>query len=96
MLIGLAVGSDNGISRGSKFSAILVSGEVLGIVECVEVSEFSCNCIVSDRRNSEFWEGLENRMTADPSPPRGVIFTRYIAEEVLESVKQLLKAWEDS
>ena len=96
LVLGLEIGTQEGATPGARFRVATVSGETLGFGECIEVFETSCLCMVSDRINTDYWESLEGRMLTDPSPPAGVTFTGYVAEEILDTIRQLLEKWEDS
>lgn len=79
---------------GTRFRVTnTASGEIWGIIEAIEVQDISCVCQVFDRINIEFWDGLEERMGRDPSPPSGVSLSKEIPEELLELVQGLISSW---
>ena len=96
LIVSLPVGIQDGITRDAKFWATTATGERLGIVECVEVSEASCLCMVFAILNEDFWADLEARKSRDPSPPMGVDFVGYIPEGFLVDVQRFLRQWEVS
>jgi hypothetical protein len=94
VVVRLAIGSSESVATGDRFVAVnAATRERLGVLEVEEAEADSCVCRVSDRINVEFWEGLEGRMSRDPSPPAGVTFSLEGAEEVLNTIKQLLRSW---
>jgi hypothetical protein len=94
VVVRLALGSSESVAEGDKFGAVnAATRQKLGVLEVIVVEADSCLCWVSDRINVEFWEGLEGRMTRDPSPPAGITFSMEGAEEVLNTVEQLLRRW---
>lgn len=96
LIVSLPIGIQDGITRGAKFWATTATGDRLGVVECFEVSESSCLCVVFAILNEDFWTDLDARKSRDPSPPMGVHFTGYIPEGFLVDVQRFLKQWEVS
>ena len=96
LILSLSIGIQGGITRDAKFWATTATGERLGIVECIEVSESSCLCVVFAILNEDFWTDLDARKNRDPSPPLGVDFVGYIPEGFLVDVQRLLTQWEVS
>jgi hypothetical protein len=100
VVIRLAIGRDSGVNLGDRFLvANIATGKTWGSVDAVETEDASCLCSVSDRSEMteglEFWQGLEDRMRSDPSPPSGVSFSKYIPEGLYDAVRQILQNWEE-
>jgi hypothetical protein len=94
VVIRLEIGSQESVVPGDKFEVSnIASKEKLGTIEVIEIEETSCVCSVFDRINVHFWDGLEERMRRDPSPPSGVIISREFPEGILESMQILLRNW---
>ncbi len=71
-----------------------VTGEQLGTLEVVVVEQDYCLCEVTDRMDSsDFWTGLEERMTRCFCPPSRVEFGQYVSENSIDSVSRLVRRW---
>ena len=91
--IGLPLGEADGVSAGDRFRVVnTATREVLGVIQSIKVEASSCLCSVSDRRNPDFWEGLERRIY-DPTPPAGVIFFKEAPDDFLDFAERLLQNW---
>ena len=95
LIILVAAGQEDSVDVGERFiSYNEASRSELGIIVSVEVDRDLCRCEIADEMGqTEFWEGLESRMTRDFGPPGGVTFLRQIDSEVIESAKRLLRSW---
>ncbi len=93
--VSLLLGGQDGVMLGHRFTVFnTATQENWGVLEVSEIQETSCTCVVSDRINPEFWEGLEGRMRSDASPPHGVSIRRQIPIEALfDWLHELLKTW---
>jgi hypothetical protein len=94
VVIRLEIGPQESVFLGDKFEVLnIASNEKLGTIEVIEIEETSCVCSVFDRMNVEFWDGLEERMRRDPSPPSGVRISREFPKGLLEYVRSLVRNW---
>jgi hypothetical protein len=90
----LAISSQSTDLLGVKFEVLnSASKEKLGTLEVIEIEDTSCLCSVFDRINVEFWEGLEERMRRDPSPPSGITISREFPDGLLELMQDLVRSW---
>lgn len=95
VIIKLPLGAAGGTLSGQRILASnAATGEVLGVVEPVEIREASCLCLVADRMDqAEFWDNLESRKRRDFSPPQGVVFSREIPDGFWDFAEKVTLHW---
>lgn len=95
VVIKLPLGEDSGTLVGQRIlAANTATGDIIGVVEPVEVREASCLCLVADRMDqTEFWEDLESRKRRDFSPPQGVVFSREIPDGFWDFTEKVTLHW---
>ncbi len=89
----LPYGTQAGLGNGATIEVVRqTGGEILGTVRVVHAREDWCSARPIDRRASKFWEGLEDRMASDFSPPAGVACRLFrITGSVVSDVLGLLE-----
>ena len=95
LAISLEISRNEFIAVGDQiYAANTVTGRRLGTLEVVDIEQDYCLCEVTDRMDSsDFWTGLEERMTRSFCPPSRVEFSRYINESSIASVTRLVRRW---
>lgn len=95
VVIKLPLGEDSGTLVGQRIlAANTATGDIIGVVEPVEVREAACLCLVADRMDqAEFWEELESRKRRDFSPPQGVVFSREIPDGFWDFAEKVTLHW---
>lgn len=94
LVVRLPLGHDLGMEMEQLILAKgSATGELLGVLEPLSVEGTSCLCFIFDRISIDFWQGLEDRMKNDFSPPNGVIFSRQVPEGFTEFAERVVLSW---